>query len=101
MNARQKKKYEKSPDTLMKAILSLQEKLEANEEQFLSEPLRVWVTMTDGRDVPRVNPFVQEYRAMVRDFAAALKAYAEISESKEAPEISSLDSIRSRFRVAK
>ena len=101
MNARQKKRYEKSPDTLMKAILSLQKKLEDNEDQFRREPLRVWVTMMDGRDVPRVNPFVQEYRAMVRDFAAAMKAYAEITGDRDTPEISSLDSIRSRFKVAK
>lgn len=101
MNARQKKKYEKSPETLMKAILALRKKLEENEEQFQLEPLRVWVTMMDGRDVPRANPFVQEYRAMVRDFAAALKAYAEITGDQEIAEVSSLDSIRSRFRVAK
>lgn len=101
MNQRQKTKYEKSPETLMMTILSLKKKLEDNEKRFLEEPLMVWVEMNDGRDVPRANPFVQEYRAMVRDFSAALKAYKEITDEKNDVQISSLESIRSKFRVAK
>lgn len=101
MNARQKKKYEQSPETLMKAILSLQQKLEDNVEQFREEPLRVMVEVGDGREVPRANPFVQEYRAMVRDYAAALKSYKEITGTKETPELSSLEAIRAKIKVAK
>ena len=101
MNQRQKIKYEKSPETLMMTILSLKKKLEDNEKQFLEEPLIVWVEMNDGRDVPRANPFVQEYRAMVRDFAAAIKAYKEITGDKGSAQISSLENIRSKFKVAK
>lgn len=101
MNQRQKTKYEKSPETLMMTILSLKKKLEDNEKRFLEEPLMVWVEMNDGRDVPRANPFVQEYRAMVRDFAAAIKAYKEITGDKGSAQISSLENIRSKFKVAK
>lgn len=101
MNARQKDKYKKSPDTLMKAILSMQKKLEDNEKRFLEEPLRVWVENANGIDVPKPNPFVQEYRALVRDFSAAIKAYKEITAETENAEVSSLDSIRARFKVAK
>lgn len=102
MNARQKSKYKKSPDTLLKTILSMQKKLEDNEQLFLEAPLSVEVEMGDGRWVIRANPDVQEYRAMVRDFAAALKAYKDIVGEKNTPaEISSLDSIRSKFKVAK
>ena len=101
MNARQKEKYKKSPETLMKAILSLQKKLEENEKQFLDEPLRVWVDTTAGTMGPRANPFVQEYRATIRDFAAAVKAYKEITGDKEEQEVSSLDSIRNMLKVAK
>ena len=102
MNARQKSKYKKSPDTLLKTILSLQKKLEDNEQLFLEAPLSVEVEMGDGRWVIRANPDVQEYRAMVRDFAAALKADKDIVGEKNTPaEISSLDSIRSKFKVAK
>ena len=101
MNARQKDKYKKSPDTLMKAILSMQKKLEDNEKRFLEEPLRVWVENANGIDVPKPNPFVQEYRALVRDFSAAIKAYKEITAETENAEVSSLDGIRARFKVAK
>lgn len=101
MNARQKDKYKKSPETLMRAILSMQKKLEDNEKRFQDEPLRVWVENANGIDVPKPNPFVREYRALVRDFSAALKAYKEITGEKDTAEVSSLDSIRSRFKVAK
>ena len=101
MNQRQKNKYEKSPETLMMTILSLQQKLEDNEERFLREPLMVWVENANGIDVPKPNPFVQEYRALVRDFSAAIKAYKEITAETENAEVSSLDSIRARFKVAK
>ena len=101
MNQRQKNKYEKSPETLMMTILSLKKKLEDNEKRFQDEPLMVWVETGDGRDVPRANPFVQEYRAMVRDFAAAIKAYKDITGGKGTAQISSLESIRSKFKVAK
>lgn len=101
MNARQEKKYKQSPETLMKAILSMQEKLIKNEKDFLEAPLMVEVEMGDGRDVPRANPFVQEYRAMIRDFAAAIKAYKEITGEKDSAQVSSLESIRSKFKVAK
>ena len=85
----------------MKAILSMQKKLEDNEKKFLEEPLRVWVENANGIDVPKPNPFVQEYRALVRDFSAAIKAYKEITAETENAEVSSLDSIRARFKVAK
>lgn len=101
MNQRQKDKYKKSPETLMKAILSLQKKLEDNADQFQREPLRVWVENSNGVEVPKPNPFVQEYRAMVRDFAAAIKAYTEITGKKDETQVSSLESLRSRFKVAK
>ena len=101
MNARQEKKYKQSTETLMKAILSMQEKRIKNEKAFLEAPLMVEVEMGDGRWVPRPNPFVQEYRAMVRDFAAAIKAYKEITGEKDSAQVSSLESIRSKFKVAK
>ncbi len=101
MNARQENKYKKSPETLQKAILSMQEKLIKNEKDFIAEPLMIEVEMGDGRYVPRPNPFVQEYRALVRDFSAALKAYKDITGDQETAEVSSLDSIRQMLKVAK
>ena len=101
MKARQEKKYKQSPETLIKAILSMQEKLIKNEKDFLEAPLMIEVEMGDGRWVPRPNPFVQEYRAMVRDFAAAIKAYTEITGKKDEAQVSSLENIRAKFKVAK
>lgn len=85
----------------MNAILSMREKLIKNEKDFIDAPLMVEVEMGDGRWVPRPNPLVQEYRAMVRDFAAAIKAYKEITGEKDSAQVSSLESIRSKFKVAK
>lgn len=86
----------------MKAILSMKKKLEANEKRFKDEPLMLWVEMGDGHVVPRANPFVQEYRALIRDFSAALKVYEEITASPGAPaEVTSLEELRARFKVAK
>ena len=85
----------------MRAILSLQKKLEDNEARFQQEPLRVWVENSNGVEVPKPNPFVQEYRAMVRDFSAALKAYKDITGKKDETQVSSLENIRAKFKVAK
>ena len=101
MNARQEKQYRESPEILKKAILSMRKKIIDNEQEFQNAPLRVWVENANGIEVPKPNPFVQEYRALVRDFSAALKAYKEIAGEKETEEVSSLENIRSIFKVAK
>ena len=101
MNARQKKQYSEAPEVLKKSILTLRKKILDNESDYLAAPLTIEVKMADGRWVERVNPLAQEYRAMIRDFSAALKAYKDIVGNQDEPEISSLDGIRSRFKVAK
>ena len=101
MNARQKKLYQKSPEALLEAILSMQKKLADNKELFADAPLSVEAEMGDGRYIQRANPDVQEYRALVRDFSSALKAYKDIVGKMDAPEVDSLGDIRARFRVAK
>ena len=93
--------YKKTPDTLQKAIVSMQRKITKNRVEFVNAPLTIEVEMGDGRTIERANPFVQEYRSMVRDFSAALKAYKDITNEKDDVQVSSLDSIRSKFRVAK
>ena len=96
-----KKTINDAPETLKTAILALQTKLQENEEEFTDAPLSIEVRMGDGRYVERANPVVQEYRAMVRDYASALKAYKELTGDEQPTEISSLEDIRSRFKVAK
>ena len=93
--------YKKTPDTLQKAIVSMQRKITKNRVEFVNAPLTIEVEMGDGRTIERANPFVQEYRALVKDFATAIKAYKEITGEAREKEPSQLDSIRSKFRVAK
>ena len=86
--------YKKTPDTLQKAIVSMQRKITKNRVEFVNAPLTIEVEMGDGRTIERANPFV-------KDFATAIKAYKEITGEAGEKEPSQLDSIRSKFRVAK
>jgi hypothetical protein len=101
MNARQQKQYKDSPEILKKSILSMRKKIIDSEEQFLAAPLTIEAEMGDGRYVTRANPVVQEYRALIRDFSAALKAYKDITGDQNSAEVNSLDDLRAKFRVAK
>lgn len=93
--------FKKAPDTLQKAILSMQRKLTKNKTEFINAPLTIEAEMGDGRVIERANPFVQEYRALIRDYGSALKVYKEITGTKGEKEQTQLDDIRSRFKIAK
>ena len=79
----------------------MRKKIIDSEADFISAPLTIKVEMGDGRWVVRANPLLQEYRALVRDFSAALKAYKDIAGEQAAESVSSLESIRSMLKVAK
>lgn len=91
--------YKNAPNTLRKAILAMQKKLIAHEDEYISAPLSVNVEMGDGRIVERANPIVQEYRALVRDYASAIKSYKDITNREEDVEVDQLSDLRSRFKV--
>lgn len=93
--------FQKTPETLRKAILAMQRKITRHKQEFLSAPLSIEVQMGDGRYVDRANPIVQEYRALVRDYSAAMKAYKEITDQQAPAEVNRLEDIRARFKVAK
>ena len=93
--------FQKAPETLRKAILSMKRKIDKNRVEFQSAPLTYEAEMGDGRVIQRGNPFVQEYRALVKDYSAAIKTYKELTGNQDAAEADPLDDIRSRFRVAK
>ena len=78
-----KKTYKDTPETLLTAILAMQEKLISLRDEFESADLTYDAEMGDGRVITRANPFVQEYRALVKDFGTALKTYREIAEQDE------------------
>ena len=88
--------------TLAKAVLAMQEKIEAQIPVYEKMPLAQQVTVGTGERMLRANPAVQEFRATVRDYAQALGNLRTIIGDNSAPaEVSSLDELRSRFKMAK
>lgn len=86
--------------SLANAVLTMQEKIEQQIPIYKSEPLSQKVTLGTGEEVQRVNPFVQEFRATVRDYASALNNLKEIlEENKTEASISPVDSLRNKFKV--
>lgn len=94
-----KKTYKDTPETLLEAILAMQNKLVDLRDEFESAELTYDAEMGDGRMITRANPFVQEYRALVKDFGVALKAYKEISDGVSEANTHTLEELRSKFKV--
>ena len=87
--------------TLAESILTLQKKIEQQTPIYETEPLIQEVTVGTGEKILRSNPFVQEFRATVRDYSAALKSFKELCDVKgKAQESSPLDSLKSRYRIS-
>lgn len=93
--------YKKAPETLQKAIVSMQRKITKNRTEFQKAPLTIEVELGDGRTITRANPFVQEFRALVKDFGTTMKVYKEITGTKGEKEQNQLDDIRQKFKIAK
>ena len=94
-----KKTYKDTPETLLEAILAMQTKLLDLRDEFESAELTYDAEMGDGRVITRANPFVQEYRALVKDFGVALKTYSEISGNVSEANTHTLEEFRSKFKV--
>lgn len=94
-----KKTYKDTPETLLEAILAMQTKLLDLREEFESAELTYDAEMGDGRVITRANPFVQEYRALVKDFGIALKTYNEVSDGVSEANTQTLADLRSKFKV--
>ena len=95
------KKQEQNIETLKQAIEDLRGKIEAHAEEFKSAPLTQEVTVGTGETGIRSNPFVDEYRGLVKDYYQALKAYAELTGKQKQDEPAQLADIRERFKIAK
>lgn len=63
-------------------------------------PAAQTMTSTQGERVLKANPATQEIRAAFKDYCYVVKTMREIAEGEPA-EISSLEEIRARFKVAK
>lgn len=86
--------------TLANAVVTMQEKIEQQIPIYKNEPLAQAVTVGTGETVLRANPSVQEFRATVRDYAAALNNLKDIlNENKTAPTTSAVEDLRNRFKV--
>ena len=89
-------------ETLADAVLAMQEKIEKEIPNYKKEPLAQEVIVNTGETVKRQNPAVVEFRATVRDYAAALHNLQEIVETnKSGAEVSNLNSLKSKLKIAK
>ena len=87
-------------ETLAKAVLAMQAKIDQQIPVYEQMPLAQQVTVGTGERMLRQNPAVQEFRATVRDYAQALKSLHEIIENNKTHEnVTSLEAFRNRIRA--
>ena len=65
-------------ETLAKAVLAMQEKIEQQIPIYEQMPLAQQVTVGTGEKMLRQNPATQEFRATVREYAQALNNLQEL-----------------------
>jgi hypothetical protein len=88
--------------TLANAVLAMQKKIDQQIPIYEQMPLAQQVTVGTGEKMLRQNPAVQEFRATVRDYAAALNNLQDILEENNAPtKVSEMSELRKKFKVAK
>ena len=87
-------------ETLAEAVFALQAKIEQQMPLYETMPLTQLLTTVQGEQAIKANPHMQEFRATVRDYAAALKSLQEIlGNNTESMEVRHLDNLRAKFRV--
>ena len=86
--------------TLANAVFTIQEKIEQQIPIYKQMPLAQQVKVGTGESMLRANPATQEFRAMVRDYAAALNSLNAVIENHAEPEtVSSIEDLRAKFKV--
>jgi hypothetical protein len=89
-------------ETIVQVVLSLQTQLEENYNEYLTQPLSISVTVGTGETISRANPFCAEYRALFKDYIAAVKQLKElIADVAVEEELTALASVKERFKIAK
>ena len=87
-------------ETLARAVLALQNKLEDTMPEYESMELSQTLTTTQGEPAIKANPAMQEFRATVRDYAAALKNLQDIVENNQSSEKkTNLANFRNKLKV--
>jgi len=85
---------------LANAVITLQNKIIQQTPEYEKAPLVQKVIVGTGEEVLRNNPLVQEYRATVRDYAAAMKSLDDLLNAKKGTtEVNPLDSLKSKFKI--
>ena len=87
--------------TLARAVLAMQDKIEEQIPIYKDLQLFQVLTTMQGEKALKNNPAMQEFRATVRDYAAALKdlnAIIDEHPAEQVSEVSTLESLRDRFK---
>lgn len=88
--------------TLANAVFAMQEKIEQQIPKYQEMDLAQEVTVGTGETMLRQNPAVQEFRATVKDYAAALNNLQDIlAESKASTKVSDMSELRKQFKMVK
>ena len=86
--------------TLANAVIAMQDKIEQQIPIYKQMPLAQQVTVGTGETMLRQNPAAQEFRATVRDYAAALNNLQAIVENNQASNTAtSLADFRAKLKV--
>lgn len=88
--------------TLANAVLAMQSKIEQQIPKYKRTAFDQKVKLGTGETVLRSNPIQSEFRATVREYAAALNTLQTIlSENKAPTQVSDMESLRNKFKMAK
>lgn len=86
-------------DEIEKAMRS---KIEELIPIYKDMPAAQTVTSTQGDQVIKANPAMQEIRATFRDYCTIVKAQKELTDQEQGPaEITSINALRAKLKIAK
>lgn len=91
----------KDIDVLKKQLRLIADRLIQEGEKIPDEPLVVEYDNGGGQSGIRENPFYPAYEKLLMSYSKTLKAAQELKGGQNDAELSSLESIRNRFKVAK
>ena len=91
----------KQAKELCKIEKAMRDKIDKILPEFKDMPVAQEATTTQGERVLKANPAIQETRALFRDYAAVVKSQRDLFDNVPQPaEISSLDSLRKKYKLA-
>ena len=91
----------KDIDVLKKQLRLMADRLIEDGKRIPDEPLVIEYDNGGGQSGIRENPFYPAYEKLLTSYSKTLAAVKSMADSDDAAEISSLDTLRSRFKVAK